>query len=260
MDQPGGAAALTCRPVAALIWRAPPPQSAPPGKCSPSCQSNAIHREAGSTCGSFSWRFGGPTRSSSWRYRHPDPRAARDPSHADRRLPDINIPVVSIIWNYTGLDPDGDGEPHRRRYRAVADHHRRRHRAHRVAVAERRRGGQGLLPARRASNGRSRRSPPSRRRSCGSCRPEQPAAGHQLHASSVPILQLALQASGCPSSSSSTSALNFIRTRLVTVPGAAIPYPYGGKQRQVQVDLDTAALQARGCRRSTSSTPSAPRT
>ena len=41
-------------------------------------------------------------------------------------------------------------------------------------------------------------------------------------------------------------ALNFIRTRLVTVPGAAVPYPYGGKQRQVQVDLDTTALQSKG--------------
>jgi multidrug efflux pump subunit AcrB len=40
--------------------------------------------------------------------------------------------------------------------------------------------------------------------------------------------------------------LNFIRTRLVTVPGAAVPYPYGGKQRQVQVDLDMAALQSKG--------------
>ena len=40
--------------------------------------------------------------------------------------------------------------------------------------------------------------------------------------------------------------MNFIRTRLITVPGAAIPYPYGGKQRQVQVDLNTAALQAKG--------------
>ena len=40
--------------------------------------------------------------------------------------------------------------------------------------------------------------------------------------------------------------MNFIRTRLVTIPGAAIPYPYGGKQRQVQVDLDTNALQSKG--------------
>ncbi len=40
--------------------------------------------------------------------------------------------------------------------------------------------------------------------------------------------------------------LNFLRTGLVTIPGVAVPYPYGGKQRQVQVDLDTAALQSKG--------------
>ena len=40
--------------------------------------------------------------------------------------------------------------------------------------------------------------------------------------------------------------MNFIRTNLVTIPGVAIPYPYGGKIRQVQVDLDTAALQSKG--------------
>src|SRR5205814_10681661 len=40
--------------------------------------------------------------------------------------------------------------------------------------------------------------------------------------------------------------INQLRTPLVTVPGAAIPYPFGGKQRQVQIDLDPTALQARG--------------
>jgi multidrug efflux pump subunit AcrB len=40
--------------------------------------------------------------------------------------------------------------------------------------------------------------------------------------------------------------LNFIRPRLVTIEGAAVPYPYGGKQRQVQVDLNTAALESKG--------------
>ena len=40
--------------------------------------------------------------------------------------------------------------------------------------------------------------------------------------------------------------LNFIRTQLVTVPGAGLPYPYGGKQRQVQVDLNLPALQSKG--------------
>jgi multidrug efflux pump subunit AcrB len=40
--------------------------------------------------------------------------------------------------------------------------------------------------------------------------------------------------------------LNFIRTQLITVPGASVPYPYGGKQRQVQVDLNTTAMQSKG--------------
>src|SRR6266403_829803 len=44
----------------------------------------------------------------------------------------------------------------------------------------------------------------------------------------------------------SYNGINQLRTPLVTVPGAAIPYPFGGKQRQVQIDLNSTALQARG--------------
>jgi multidrug efflux pump subunit AcrB len=40
--------------------------------------------------------------------------------------------------------------------------------------------------------------------------------------------------------------LNFLRTQLITVPGASIPYPYGGKQRQIMVDLNPALLQSKG--------------
>src|SRR5262249_16316844 len=53
-------------------------------------------------------------------------------------------------------------------------------------------------------------------------------------------------AKGCRSKSFNDYGLNFIRTQLITIPGAAVPYPYGGKQRQVQVDLNPAALQAKG--------------
>ena len=66
------------------------------------------------------------------------------------------------------------------------------------------------------------------------------------NAATVPILQLALSGRGCRSSSCSTSASTRCAPPLVTVPGAAIPFPYGGKQRQVQIDLDNAAMQARG--------------
>ncbi|HYK43471.1 MAG TPA: efflux RND transporter permease subunit, partial [Thermoanaerobaculia bacterium] len=66
------------------------------------------------------------------------------------------------------------------------------------------------------------------------------------NASSVPVLQLALSGRGLSEQQLFDAGNNFIRTQLATVQGAAIPFPYGGKQRQIQVDLDLAALQAKG--------------
>src|SRR5882724_723941 len=63
-------------------------------------------------------------------------------------------------------------------------------------------------------------------------------------ASSVPILQLAL--SGLSEQQLNDLGLNFLRTQLVTVPGAVVPYPYGGKQRQVMVNLNPGLLQSKG--------------
>jgi multidrug efflux pump subunit AcrB len=65
-------------------------------------------------------------------------------------------------------------------------------------------------------------------------------------ASSVPILQLALSGSGLSEADLNDLALNFLRPQLVTVPGAAVPYPYGGKQREVMVNLDSGLLQSKG--------------
>jgi multidrug efflux pump subunit AcrB len=65
-------------------------------------------------------------------------------------------------------------------------------------------------------------------------------------ASTVPILQLALSGLGLTEQTLTDLGLNFVRTRLVTVQGAAIPYPFGGKTPQVMYDLNTAALEARG--------------
>src|SRR5262250_2613544 len=56
------------------------------------------------------------------------------------------------------------------------------------------------------------------------------------NASTVPILQLALSGEGLSEQNLADLALNTVRTPLITVPGAAIPYPYGGKSRQVQID------------------------
>jgi multidrug efflux pump subunit AcrB len=68
----------------------------------------------------------------------------------------------------------------------------------------------------------------------------------QYSASSVPIIQLGLSGQGLSEQQLNDYGLNSIRTQLVTVDGAGIPYPYGGKQRQVQVDLDLPALQSKG--------------
>jgi multidrug efflux pump subunit AcrB len=65
-------------------------------------------------------------------------------------------------------------------------------------------------------------------------------------ASSVPILQLALSSDTLPEAQIYDLANTLLRTQLATVAGASIPYPFGGKQRQVQVDLDPRALRAYG--------------
>ncbi len=66
------------------------------------------------------------------------------------------------------------------------------------------------------------------------------------NAATVPILQLALSGQGLSEQNLFDLGINTVRPPLVTVPGSAIPWPYGGKQRQVQIDLDPQALQARG--------------
>ena len=66
------------------------------------------------------------------------------------------------------------------------------------------------------------------------------------NASTVAILQLALSGEGMTEQQLGDLGTNTIRTQLITVPGAGMPFPFGGKTRQVQIDLDQAALQARG--------------
>jgi CzcA family heavy metal efflux pump len=67
-----------------------------------------------------------------------------------------------------------------------------------------------------------------------------------FNASSVPLIQLGLSSDKLAEQDLNDVALNFLRTRLVTIPGAAIPYPFGGKSRQVMVDIDPSRLAALG--------------
>ena len=68
----------------------------------------------------------------------------------------------------------------------------------------------------------------------------------QYNASSVPVLMLGLSGQGLNEQQLNDVATNNIRNQLATIEGAQAPFPYGGKPRQVQVDLDLAALQAKG--------------
>ncbi|WP_039913095.1 efflux RND transporter permease subunit [Cellvibrio mixtus] len=65
-------------------------------------------------------------------------------------------------------------------------------------------------------------------------------------ASTVPILQIALSGQGLSEQELGDLGFNTLRGRLVTVPGASVPWPYGGKNRQIQIDLNPEAIQARG--------------
>ncbi len=68
----------------------------------------------------------------------------------------------------------------------------------------------------------------------------------QYSATSVPIMQLALESDTLSEQQLFDYGINFIRAEIATVPGAQIPWPYGGKQRQIMVDIDPARLHAAG--------------
>jgi multidrug efflux pump subunit AcrB len=74
----------------------------------------------------------------------------------------------------------------------------------------------------------------------------QPPFIIQYDASTVPILQMTLSGPGISEQELYNYATNFIRPSLATVQGVVLPAPFGGKQAQVEVDLNTAALQAKG--------------
>ncbi|MES2994355.1 MAG: efflux RND transporter permease subunit [Pseudomonadota bacterium] len=65
-------------------------------------------------------------------------------------------------------------------------------------------------------------------------------------ASSIPVIQLGLSSPVLPEQALFDAAVQTLRPQLITIPGVAVPFPYGGKSRLISVDLDMAALQARG--------------
>src|ERR1700723_2232667 len=162
-------------------------------------------------------------------------------------FPNIDIPVVSVLWNYTGLSPEEMSNRIVFQYERVLTttvnniEHIESQSLNGIAVVKIffHSGvdiGNAVAQVTAVSQTLLRQLPQG----------TTPPLIIQYNASSVPILQLALAGEGLSEQQLGDIGLNFVRTGLVSVPGAAIPYPYGGKQRQVQVDLDTTALQSKG--------------
>jgi multidrug efflux pump subunit AcrB len=162
-------------------------------------------------------------------------------------FPDINIPVISVIFNYSGMSPD-DMEKHivtgfeRILTTTVNDiEHTESQSLYGVAIVKiyfqpNAKIETAIAQVSAICQTAIRSMPPG----------TQPPLVIQYSASNVPILQLSFSSDTLPEQRMFDLAINLVRPRLVTVPGIQIPFPYGGKQRQVMVDLDPERLYAWG--------------
>jgi multidrug efflux pump subunit AcrB len=162
-------------------------------------------------------------------------------------FPNIDIPVVTVIWNYAGLSPEEMSNrivySYERSLTTTVndmDH-----------IESQSLNGLGLIkiffhPGVQIGNAVAQVTAISQTVIRAFPPGTTPPLVIQYNASTVPILQLALSSQRLSEQQLFDLGVNFLRVGLVTVPGVAIPYPYGGKQRQVQVDLNTAALQSKG--------------
>jgi multidrug efflux pump subunit AcrB len=162
-------------------------------------------------------------------------------------FPNIDIPVVSIIWSYAGLIPEDMSDRivsvTERALTTTVDNieHIESQSLYGIAVVK-----VFLQPTANIQQGIAQITAISQTQLRQLPAGTTPPLILSYSASSVPVLQLALSGQDLSEQELNDYGLNFIRTQLITVPGASVPYPYGGKQRQVQVDLNTTALQSKG--------------
>ena len=162
-------------------------------------------------------------------------------------FPEINIPVISIIWNYGGLPAQEmgqriAGQTERSLTTTVSDiEHIESQSLAGVTVIK-----VFFQPTANIETAiaqvvasmqtQVRQLPPG----------ITPPLVIKYSASSIPVIQLALSSPSRPENALFDAAVNQLRPQLITIPGVAVPFPYGGKNRLISVDLDTQALQARG--------------
>jgi CzcA family heavy metal efflux pump len=162
-------------------------------------------------------------------------------------FPDIDIPVVSVVWFYSGMSPQDMADrivanSERSITTTVNDiEHMESQSVYGLGVIKVffRPGTnvQGAIAQITAIGQTTVRSLP-----VGTT----PPLIISYSASTTPIIQLGLSSKTLPEQQLFDLGQNFLRNYLATVPGAATPYPYGGKIRQIQVDLDLPRLQSYG--------------
>jgi multidrug efflux pump subunit AcrB len=160
-------------------------------------------------------------------------------------FPSINIPVVSVLWNYAGMSPEGM-ESHvtslfERGLTTTVDNieHIESQSLYGIAVIKvflqpNASLASGVAQITSISQAALRQMPPGM----------TPPLVIAYTATNVPVLRIGLTGQGLSEQQLNDLALQFVRTQVITVPGAAVPYPYGGKQRYVSVDLNYQRLQA----------------
>lgn len=162
-------------------------------------------------------------------------------------FPDIRIPVIGVVWQYTGLPPDQMAgritSPFQRALTTTVNDIE-----HIVANSY---NGFGIVKIFFQPNVDIRTANAQVTAISQTLIKQMPPGATpplilNYSASTVPIIQVALSGEGLTEQNLADIGINQLRTPLVTVPGAAIPYPFGGKQRQVQIDLNPSALQSRG--------------
>src|SRR5579859_2536657 len=162
-------------------------------------------------------------------------------------FPDINIPVVSVVWFYTGMSPQDMAD------RIVANSERGitttvndiEHMESQSVY------GLGVIkvffrPGTNLQGAIAQITAICQTTVRGLPPGTTPPLIISYSASTTPIIQLGLSSKTLPEQQLFDLGQNFLRNYLATVPGAATPYPYGGKIRQIQVDLDLPRLQSYG--------------
>jgi multidrug efflux pump subunit AcrB len=161
-------------------------------------------------------------------------------------FPTINIPVISVVWTYSGFTP----EDMEKRIISVVERSitTTTNDIQRLESTSVRGMGiikvymhpganlpQALSTVTAVCQAQLRQLPPG----------VTPPLITSFSATDVPVLQLGLRSKVASESELFDLGANFVRTQLATIQGATIPWPYGGMQRQVMVDLNVPALQSR---------------